>query len=82
MVEERCMVVKVLEITSRSSSRMKKKIVYYENDQQDALHRLNLLFQVSSTCFGRCLHPSSGAFAVSGSIHPSRCRLVSWMSGN
>ena len=32
----------------------------YKNNQQDALYRLILLFQVSSTCFGRCFRPSSG----------------------
>jgi hypothetical protein len=38
---------------------MKEKMVYYENDQQDALYRLHLLFQVSSTCFGQYLRSSS-----------------------
>jgi len=30
----------------------------YESNQQDATIQGNLLFLVSSTCFGRCLRPS------------------------
>jgi len=47
--------------------------------------QVNSLFLVSSTCFGRCFLPSSGALdciSVYGSIHPSCCRPVSWMSWN
>jgi len=33
----------------------------YENNQQDAIVQVNLLFHVSSTCFGRCFCPSSEA---------------------
>jgi len=33
----------------------------YENNQQDATTQINLLFLVSSTCFGQCFRPSSGA---------------------
>ena len=33
----------------------------YESNQQDATIQVNLLFLVSSTCFGRCCRPSSGA---------------------
>jgi hypothetical protein len=58
----------------------------YESNQQDATIEINLLFLVSSTCFGQCFRPSSEAldcvFTVSGSIHTSCCRLVSWMSRN
>jgi len=32
----------------------------YESNQQDATIQVNLSFQVSSTCFGRCFRPSSG----------------------
>ena len=32
----------------------------YENNQQDAIIQVNLLFLVGSTCFGRCFHPSAG----------------------
>jgi len=32
----------------------------YECNQQDATIQINLLFLVSSTCFGRCFRPSSG----------------------
>jgi hypothetical protein len=35
--------------------------VDYESNQQDATIQVNLLFLVSSTCFGRCLRPLSGA---------------------
>ena len=35
--------------------------VDYESNQQDATIQVNLLSLVSSTCFGRCLRPSSGA---------------------
>jgi hypothetical protein len=33
----------------------------YESNQQDAAIQVNLLFLVSSTCFGRCFRQSSGA---------------------
>jgi hypothetical protein len=33
----------------------------YESNQQDATVQVNLYFLVSSACFGRCFHPSSGA---------------------
>jgi len=33
----------------------------YESNQQHATIQVHLLFIVSSTCFGRCFHPSSGA---------------------
>jgi len=33
----------------------------YESNQQDATLQVNLLFPVSSTCFGRCFRLSSGA---------------------
>ena len=33
----------------------------YESNQQDATLQVNLLFLVSSTCFGRCFRPSPGA---------------------
>jgi hypothetical protein len=36
-------------------------VIYYENNQQVAAIQVNLLFLVSSTCFGRCFGPSSGA---------------------
>jgi len=55
----------------------------YENNQQDALQRL-IYYSKSA------LHVSGDVFAhhqehltvftVSGSVHPSCCRLVSWMS--
>jgi len=34
----------------------------YESNQQDATIQVSLLFLVSSTCFGQCFRPSSGAF--------------------
>jgi len=36
-------------------------VLNYESSQQDANIQVNLLFVVSSTCFGRCFRPSSGA---------------------
>jgi len=33
----------------------------YESNQQDATVWVDLLLLVSSTCFGRCFRPSSGA---------------------
>ena len=36
-------------------------ICNYESNQQDATVQVNLLFLVSSTCFGRCFRLSSGA---------------------
>jgi hypothetical protein len=35
---------------------------FYESNQQHATIQVNLLFQVSSTCFGRCFRVSTGAF--------------------
>jgi hypothetical protein len=40
----------------------------YESNQQDATIQVNLLFLVSSTCFGRCFRPSSGALGCIYSI--------------
>jgi hypothetical protein len=37
----------------------KKPEVDYECNQQDATTQVNLLFLVSSVCFGRCFRPSS-----------------------
>ena len=39
---------------------IKESNINYENNQQDAIMYVNLLFIVSSTCFGRCFRPSSG----------------------
>jgi len=36
-------------------------LINYESNKQDATIQVNLLFLVSSTCFGRCFRPSSGA---------------------
>ena len=38
-----------------------KWFINYENNQEDATMQAKLLFLVSSTGFGRCFHPSSGA---------------------
>jgi len=40
----------------------------YESNQQDTTIQINLLFLVSSTCFGRCFRPSSGALKCIYSI--------------
>ena len=44
-------------------SELRKQILQhetvYESNQQDATIQVNLLFPVSSTCFGRCFRPSS-----------------------
>jgi hypothetical protein len=40
----------------------------YESNQQDATIQVNLLFLVSSTCFGQCFRPSSGTLDCSYSI--------------
>jgi hypothetical protein len=57
----------------------------YKSNQQDATIQVHLLFLVSCLYFGRCFYPYQKhltvlVFTVSGSIHPSSCRLVSWMS--
>ena len=62
-----------------------KRNSYCVNNQQDALYRL-IYYSKSA------LHVSGDVFAhhqehltvftVSGSVHPSCCRLVSWMSWN
>ena len=36
-------------------------VINYDYNQRDATIQVNLLFLVSSTCFGRCFGPSSGA---------------------
>jgi hypothetical protein len=55
----------------------------YENNQQDALYRLTyyskLALHVSGKVFAH--HQEHlNVFTVSGSVHPSCCRLVSRMS--
>ena len=40
----------------------------YESNQKVAMIQVNLLFLVSSTCFGPCFRPSSGALDCSYSI--------------
>jgi hypothetical protein len=40
---------------------MRDDIQNYESNQKDATMQVNILFLVSSTCFGRCFCPSSGA---------------------
>jgi len=40
----------------------------YESNQQDATIQVNLLFPVSSKCFGRCFRPSSGELDCTYSI--------------
>jgi hypothetical protein len=57
----------------------------YENNQQDAPYRLIYNFKsalhVSGSVFAH--HPDYlTVFTVSSSVHPSCCRLVSWMSWN
>jgi hypothetical protein len=37
-----------------------RRLYSYESNQQDATLQVNLLFQVSSTCFGQCFRLSSG----------------------
>jgi len=52
---------------------------YYESNQQDATIQVNLLFLVSSTCFGPCFRPLSGALdylqylVVFTQVAASRC---------
>jgi hypothetical protein len=57
----------------------------YENNQQDALYRLiyysKSAVHVSGDVFAHHLEHLV-VFTVSGSVHPSCCRLVSWMSWN
>ena len=36
-------------------------LLIMKSNQQNATIEVNLLFLVSSTCFGRCFRPSSGA---------------------
>jgi len=43
-------------------------IIKYESNQKDATMQVNLLFLVSSTCFGRCFRPLSGALDFIHSI--------------
>jgi hypothetical protein len=57
----------------------------YENDQQTALYKLiyysKLALRVSGDVFSHHQEQLT-VFTVSGSVHPSCCRLVSWMSRN
>jgi len=47
---------------------VKYPLFNYESNQRDATIQVNLLFLVSSTCFGRCFRPSSGELYCSYSI--------------
>ena len=49
---------------------------YYERNQQDATVQVDLLFLVSSTCFGRCFRPSSGALDCIYSIWQYSSKLL------
>jgi len=44
-----------------TSQILHKFVVTVNDDQQDATIWAYYLFLISSTCFGRCLRPSSGA---------------------
>jgi len=57
----------------------------YENNQQDALYRLFYYSRSALHVFGDIfVHHQEHltVFTVSGSVHPSCCWLVSWMSWN
>jgi len=43
-------------------------LYFYESNQQGETIQVNLLFPVSSTCFGRCFRPSLGAIVCIYSI--------------
>jgi hypothetical protein len=49
---------------SKSVVKTQVSLHNYESNQQDATIHVNLLFLLSSTCFGRCFRPSSGALAL------------------
>ena len=66
-------------------SRVRASWYNYENNQQDELYRLiyysNLAQHVSGNVYAQHqVHTT--VFTVSGSVHQSCCRLVSWMSWN
>ena len=81
------------EIQRKKSFRRRKKIRWistndsftpnYENNQQDALYRLiyysKSALHVSGDVFAHHQEHQT-VFTVSGSVHPSCCRLVSRMS--
>jgi hypothetical protein len=55
----------------------------YENNQQDALYRLIYYSKSALHVLGDVFahhQEHLTVFTVSGSVHPSCCRLVSWMS--
>jgi hypothetical protein len=68
--------------TSRSKNKP-SRIINYENNQQDALYRLiyysKSALHVLGDVFAHCQEHLI-VFRVSVNVHPSCCRLVSWMS--
>jgi hypothetical protein len=57
----------------------------YENNQQDALYRLIYYSKSALHVLGDVFahhQEHLSVFTVSGSVHPSCCRQVSWMSWN
>jgi hypothetical protein len=55
-------VLKAIIVLRHGGKEYKHKLYHinYKSNQQFATIRVNLLFLVSSTCFGGCFHPSSG----------------------
>jgi len=56
--------------------------IKYENNQQDALYRLIYYSKTALHVLGDVFahhQEHSTVFTLSDSVHPSCCRLVSWM---
>ena len=49
-------------LSRRAAADLRLRLRGHWDRQQDATIQVNLLFLVSSTCFGRCFRPSSGEF--------------------
>jgi hypothetical protein len=73
----------VLVLSVAGLTRFNVVVCNYESNQQDALYRLiyysNSALRVSGDVYAHHQEHFT-VFTVSGSVHPSCCRLVSWMS--
>jgi hypothetical protein len=66
-----------------TTNELRKGTYFYENNQQDALYRLTYYSKSALNVSGDVsAHHQEHltVFTVCGSVHPSCCRLVSWMS--
>ena len=76
--------IRTYDPSRRAAADLRPRPRGYWDRQQEATIQVNLLFLVSSTCFGRCFRPSSGALDCIYSIWqyspkwPPAGVLLSW----